>query len=130
MILFDDSVWMGHFRRDDPGMVQVLESGLAAVHPYVMGKMVAAWISALDLVRRLQDGEPSMHATPSPTHEGLVLFNPVALARRRARDRRRRSGYTKILRIGFNVGHFVRRPGGTAMDRFGAIRRFQKMRPG
>ena len=39
----------------------------------------AAGMTALDLVRRLQDGEPSVHANPSRTHEGLVLFSPVAL---------------------------------------------------
>jgi L-seryl-tRNA(Ser) seleniumtransferase len=39
----------------------------------------AAGMSALDLVRRLQDGEPSVHANPSRTHEGLLLFSPVAL---------------------------------------------------
>ena len=40
---------------------------------------VAAGMTALDLVRRLQDGEPSVHANPSRTHEGKVLFSPVAL---------------------------------------------------
>jgi D-glucosaminate-6-phosphate ammonia-lyase len=39
----------------------------------------AAGMSALDLVRRLQDGAPSVHANPSRVHEGVVLFNPVAL---------------------------------------------------
>ena len=39
----------------------------------------AAGMRALDLVRHLQDGEPSVHANPSRTHEGLVLFSPVAL---------------------------------------------------
>ncbi|EDP60952.1 Selenocysteine synthase (seryl-tRNASer selenium transferase)-like protein [alpha proteobacterium BAL199] len=39
----------------------------------------AAGMTALDLVRRLQDGEPSVHANPSRVHDGLVLFSPVAL---------------------------------------------------
>jgi len=39
----------------------------------------AAGMTALDLVRRLQDGVPSVHANPSRVHEGLVLFSPVAL---------------------------------------------------
>lgn len=39
----------------------------------------AAGLTALDLVRRLQDGEPSVHANPSRVHEGSVLFSPVAL---------------------------------------------------
>ncbi len=40
---------------------------------------VAAGMTALDLIRRLQDGVPSVHANPSRVHEGLVLFSPVAL---------------------------------------------------
>jgi len=38
-----------------------------------------AGITALELVRRLQDGEPSVQANPSRVHEGVVMFNPVAL---------------------------------------------------
>ena len=36
-------------------------------------------MAAFELVRRLQDGEPSVHANPSRMHEGLVMFSPVAL---------------------------------------------------
>ena len=39
----------------------------------------AAGMSALDLVRKLQDGQPSVHANPSRVHDGLVMFSPVAL---------------------------------------------------
>ncbi|MCC7273863.1 MAG: aminotransferase class V-fold PLP-dependent enzyme [Alphaproteobacteria bacterium] len=39
----------------------------------------AAGMTALDLVRRLQDGEPSVHANPSRVHDGVVVFSPVAL---------------------------------------------------
>jgi L-seryl-tRNA(Ser) seleniumtransferase len=35
--------------------------------------------SALDLVRRLQDGEPSIHANPSYVNEGIVAFGPMCL---------------------------------------------------
>jgi L-seryl-tRNA(Ser) seleniumtransferase len=39
----------------------------------------AAGMSALDLVRRLQDGEPSIHASPGRVAEGIVAFGPVCL---------------------------------------------------
>ncbi|MGE0719241.1 MAG: aminotransferase class V-fold PLP-dependent enzyme [Alphaproteobacteria bacterium] len=39
----------------------------------------AAGMTALDLVRRLQDGDPSVHANPSRVHDGIVVFSPVAL---------------------------------------------------
>ncbi len=39
----------------------------------------AAGMSALNLVRKLQDGTPSVHANPPRVHDGLVLFSLVAL---------------------------------------------------
>ena len=35
--------------------------------------------SALDLVIRLQDGHPSIHANPSKASEGVILFGPMCL---------------------------------------------------
>ena len=51
-------------------------AGIPVIH---LALDATAGMSALDLVRRLQDGEPSVHANPSRVHEGLVLFSPVAL---------------------------------------------------
>lgn len=39
----------------------------------------ALGFTALDLVRRLQDGEPSIHANPSYVDEGIVAFGPMCL---------------------------------------------------
>lgn len=39
----------------------------------------ALGLTALDLVRRLQDGEPSVAANPSRVQDGVLLFAPVAL---------------------------------------------------
>jgi L-seryl-tRNA(Ser) seleniumtransferase len=38
-----------------------------------------AGMSALDLVKRLQNGEPSIHANPGRVSEGIVLFGPMCL---------------------------------------------------
>jgi L-seryl-tRNA(Ser) seleniumtransferase len=38
-----------------------------------------AGFSALELVRRLRDGEPSIHANPSYVGEGVVVFGPMCL---------------------------------------------------
>lgn len=46
----------------------------------------ALGLTALELVRRLQDGEPSVHANPSRVDDGIVVFSPVAL---RAGDEQR-----------------------------------------
>jgi L-seryl-tRNA(Ser) seleniumtransferase len=39
----------------------------------------ALGFSALDLINRLQDGTPSIHANPSRVGEGVVLFGPMCL---------------------------------------------------
>ena len=39
MILLDTSVWIDHLRRSDRTVVQILESGFAAVHPFVIGEL-------------------------------------------------------------------------------------------
>ncbi len=39
----------------------------------------ALGLSALDLVRQLQDGTPSIHANPSRVSEGVVVFGPMCL---------------------------------------------------
>jgi len=38
-----------------------------------------AGISALDLVEKLQDGEPSIHANPGQVSDGVVIFGPTCL---------------------------------------------------
>ena len=39
----------------------------------------AAAIDAMTLLRRLQDGTPSVRADPSRAHEGKLVFNPLCL---------------------------------------------------
>ena len=40
---------------------------------------VAAGMSAMDLVKRLQDGEPGIAAGPGMTRDGIVTFGPLCL---------------------------------------------------
>ena len=39
MILVDTSVWIGHLRRGDPHLVELLEQGEAGTHPLVIGEL-------------------------------------------------------------------------------------------
>ena len=39
MVLIDTSVWVDHLRRGDQTVEQVLESGRALVHPFVIGEI-------------------------------------------------------------------------------------------
>jgi len=37
LILVDTSVWVDHLRRDNPGLVKLLDAGRVLVHPFVIG---------------------------------------------------------------------------------------------
>ena len=39
MILVDTSVWVGHFRGNDPRLVEFLEQGQVLTHPFVIGEL-------------------------------------------------------------------------------------------
>ena len=57
MILLDTSVWVDHLRRNDPLVVQVLESGQAAAHPFVIGELACGILKSrarvIDLLQAL-----------------------------------------------------------------------------
>jgi predicted nucleic acid-binding protein len=42
MILVDTSVWVNHFRSADAALTQMLDDGVAATHPFVLGELAAA----------------------------------------------------------------------------------------
>jgi predicted nucleic acid-binding protein len=41
MILVDTSVWIDHFRTADATLIALLEEGIAATHPFVIGELAA-----------------------------------------------------------------------------------------
>ena len=57
MILLDTSVWVDHLRRGDALVVQVLESGQAAAHPFVVGELACGNLKSrarvIDLLQAL-----------------------------------------------------------------------------
>jgi predicted nucleic acid-binding protein len=58
MILLDTSVWVDHLRRGDSSVVQVLESGQAAAHAFVIGELACGNLRSrarvIDLLQALQ----------------------------------------------------------------------------
>jgi predicted nucleic acid-binding protein len=41
MTLVDTSVWVNHFRSGEPGLIRLLDDGLAGIHPFVIGELAA-----------------------------------------------------------------------------------------
>ena len=58
--------------RDDPK-----RAAIPAVHVRIDED--ACGLTALDVVRALQDGDPGVHANPSHVREGVVAFGPMCL---------------------------------------------------
>jgi predicted nucleic acid-binding protein len=44
MILADTSIWIDHFRRGDPRLVQFLDRGDVVMHPFVIGELVLGYV--------------------------------------------------------------------------------------
>lgn len=57
MILVDTSVWVDHLRRGDAQLVELLERGVVAMHPFVVGEIscdsLADRSTVLELLRDL-----------------------------------------------------------------------------
>lgn len=50
MILVDTSVWIDHLRNGEAELVRLLETGLAATHPLVVGELAMGNLRARDAV--------------------------------------------------------------------------------
>jgi predicted nucleic acid-binding protein len=44
-VIIDTSVWVDHLRRGNPRLVDLLESGLAMTHPFVVGELACGNIT-------------------------------------------------------------------------------------
>ena len=53
MILVDTSVWVAHFRKADPALAALLDSGFAGTHPFVIGELACGNLK--DRLRTLAD---------------------------------------------------------------------------
>ena len=56
MTLVDTSVWVDHFRRGDPALVELLNDGQVLMHPFVRGELALGNLKArADTLRLLSD---------------------------------------------------------------------------
>lgn len=62
MILVDTSVWIDHFRRGRPHLAKLLESGLVATHPFVIGELACGNLRRrAEILMHLRQ----LHSTPA-----------------------------------------------------------------
>jgi predicted nucleic acid-binding protein len=65
MVLVDTPVWIDHLRRRSPRLSALLEDGLVACHPFVIGELACGRLARRDellgLLERLPTLEPVSH---------------------------------------------------------------------
>ena len=71
MILLDTSVWVDHLRLDDALVVQVLESGQVAAHPFVIGELACGNLKSRARVIGLLQALPQL---PMATDDEVLYF--------------------------------------------------------
>jgi len=59
LILVDTSVWIKHFRESDQNLVRLLEQGLVACHPFIIGELACGNISNRNEIIKLLHDLPS-----------------------------------------------------------------------
>ena len=77
MILVDTSVWVEHLRSGLPRLALLLEEGVVAVHPWVIGELACGNLSHRHRVISLLQGLPEV-AVASPA-EALLLIEQEQL---------------------------------------------------
>lgn len=60
MILVDTSVWVDHLRLDNATLAELLERGLALMHPFVIGELALGNLRQRELVLRMLSRLPKI----------------------------------------------------------------------
>jgi predicted nucleic acid-binding protein len=77
VILVDTSVWIDHLHRAEPGLVRILDQGLVATHPMVIGELALGSLRARRQVIGLLTALPRV--TTSSHEECLHLVEARGL---------------------------------------------------
>lgn len=69
LILVDTSIWIDHFRATDDLLVTLLESGLVALHPFVVGELALGNLRDRRTIIRYLGAQPML----APVGDALVV---------------------------------------------------------
>ena len=70
MILVDTSVWIDHFRRTDPTLVELLNDGRVLGHPFVTGELALGNLRNRD---EILDALQGLHKSSVATNDEVLL---------------------------------------------------------
>ena len=70
-VLVDTSVWVNHFRKGDPGLVDKLEKDLVVCHPFVIGELACGHLRNRNEILSLLEG---LHQLKKCEDSELLFF--------------------------------------------------------
>ncbi|MDP3873349.1 MAG: type II toxin-antitoxin system VapC family toxin [Methyloversatilis sp.] len=71
MILADTSIWIGHLRRGDERLAQLLEAGQVLTHPHVIGELA---LGSLKNRRTVLEALQNLPAAPVARDDEVLAF--------------------------------------------------------
>jgi predicted nucleic acid-binding protein len=77
MILADTSIWVDHFRKSNPEMVNRLGQGQIAMHPFIVAELALG--SLHDRRKKLEDMEALLEVTVAQLNEVRHMIEAHAL---------------------------------------------------
>ena len=74
MILVDTSVWIDHFRSQNPALIELLEEGQVGTHPFIIGELACGNLKQRDHILELLSALPT---TEEVEHDEVLEFVAV-----------------------------------------------------
>jgi predicted nucleic acid-binding protein len=78
MTLVDTSVWIDHFRKSDPRLVDLLHDGVVVSHPFVVGEVALGSFKHRSEILDLLEALPALDVVPH--HEASAFVERYKLA--------------------------------------------------
>jgi predicted nucleic acid-binding protein len=72
LILVDTSVWVDHFRKGDPQLTGLLELGVVAMHPFVVGELACGSLADRSTILELLQDLPTAVVAESEELLGFI----------------------------------------------------------
>ena len=71
LVLADTSIWVTHFRKSENHLIQLLESGFVACHPFIIGELACGSLKNRNEIIQLLEALPNV---PVLDHQEVMSF--------------------------------------------------------
>jgi len=71
LVLADTSIWVTHFKHKEQHLIQLLEQGLVACHPFIVGELACGGLSNREEIIQLLEALPAVDVLE---HSEIMAF--------------------------------------------------------